>query len=361
MTSSPLPTVPQPHPRPQDNVIRSAHLRAAGLTTHAINTRCRPSGPWQRVLPGVILLSNAPPSRRQRLRAALIYAGRQAVLTGADAIRAHGVRVPPTEEVLVLIPASRRVTSRAYVTVERTTRLPPPVLRRGLPLAPLPRATVDAARHERDRDRLRALLFAPVQEGKCTLNELRTELDAGNQRGSAAARALLTESEHVVPVSQGIAKRLLRDVPLPPPTWQTPLYTEHGVELGTADAWWPEAGLAWRLGESQQRPLPDTEQFRPILTTAGITLLHTDPARLRTAPAAVTRELVEAFSYAATNPHHRHPPRSTQPKRPKRPHPDQVTPSDSTTTTTRAQPESGPIEHLPTRHAQFEASANGSP
>ena len=287
--------------------MRSSDLRAAGFTAHAIASRCRPSGPWQRVFPGVILLSNSPPNRRQRLRAALTYAGREAVVTGTDAIHAHGVRVPPTDEVLVLIPATRRVTSRAYLTVERTARLPPPVHRTGIPVAPLVRATVDAARHERDQERLRSLLFSPVQEGRCTLREIRQELNSGNQRGTAAIRALLADPDHdVVPVTQALARRVLRRAPLPPPSWQVPLHTKEGAELGVADAWWPEAGLAWSLG-GQQSPLPTTEQARPSLTEAGITVLHTDPRRLHTAPAAVVRELVEAFSYATTNPHRPHP------------------------------------------------------
>lgn len=303
MTTSTAPLLTHPHPSAQDGVIRSAELRASGLTAHAIASRCRPSGPWQRVFPGVILLTNSEPSRRQRLRAALAYAGRQAIVTGTDAIHAHGVRVPPTEEVLILVPATRRVASRAYLTVERTARLPPPVHSTGIPVAPLVRATVDAARHERDRERLRSLLFTPVQEGRCTLREIRLELNRGNQRGTAAVRALLTDPDHdVVPVTQALAKRVLRELPLPPPSWQVPLYTKEGAELGVADAWWPEAGLAWSLG-GQQRPLPTAEQAGPVLTEAGITVLHTDPRRVHTDPAAVVRELVEAFSYAANNPH----------------------------------------------------------
>jgi len=56
-----------------DGIISAAQLRTAGVTTYAMSTRCRPSGPWQRLLPGVILLSRAEPTRRQRLRAALVY------------------------------------------------------------------------------------------------------------------------------------------------------------------------------------------------------------------------------------------------------------------------------------------------
>jgi hypothetical protein len=175
-----------------DGVIRSAELRAAGVSNYAVSTRCRPSGPWRRMLPGVVLMSTAPPTRRQRLRAALAYAGAGAMISGMDALRLHGIDVPGGGEVLVLLPAERRVASRSFLTVERTTRLPTPVRRAGLPVAPVARATVDAARREQDRRRLKELLLAPVRAGACTVAELLAELDAGSQRGTAAPRALLS-------------------------------------------------------------------------------------------------------------------------------------------------------------------------
>lgn len=303
MTRSAL-ALADPHRTALDNVVRTADLRAQGVSNHAIAARCRPSGSWQRVLPGVVLLSNAPPTRRQRVRAALLYAGPEAVLTGPDAVRAHDHEVPLPEEVLVLLPASRRLASRNYLTVERTTRLPPPVRRAGLPVAPLVRATLDAARHERDRDRLRALVLTPVRSGACTIAELRVELNKGNQRGSAAIRALLVGREHeVVPVTHGSAKRIVRQAPLPPPRWQVELHTRDGTVLGMADALWPEAGLAWSLG-TQQHPLPADEPTTVALTELGITVLHTDPAELRANPDKVIADLAAAFGYATTNPHH---------------------------------------------------------
>jgi hypothetical protein len=172
-----------------DGVIRADELRAAGVSNHAVSVRCRPSGPWRRVLPGVVLMTTGPPSRRQRLRAAVAYAG--GVVSGADAMRAQGIRVHCPGEVLVLLPADRRAVSRSYVTVERTTRLPDPIWLDGLPMAPVARATIDAARREHDLDRLRSLLVAPLDAGACTVAELLGELAAGNQRGSAAPRAML--------------------------------------------------------------------------------------------------------------------------------------------------------------------------
>lgn len=280
-----------------DGIITAAQLRGAGVTTYAMSARCRPSGPWQRLLPGVILLSGAEPTRRQRLRAALVYAGPGAVLSGTYAMRSHGVDVPVTDEVLVLAPAGRRVSSQAFLTVERTTRLPEPVWSAGLPVAPLVRATLDAARRESDRHRLGVLLHAPLRARRCTVADLRAELDAGSQRGSAAVRALLTDDAlRVVPVTLGLARRLLRDAFLPMPNWQFPLYDRTGLPLGVADAWWPNHGLAWEMTGVEHSP-PGTElpTDGDRLRAAGITVLRTDPERLRTAPAKVITEVANAL------------------------------------------------------------------
>lgn len=284
-----------------DKVTTIAELRAHGVTNHAITTRCRPSGPWQRVLPGVVLMSAARPTRRQRLRAAIAYAGPNSVVSGVDAMRAHGVDVPLHPDVLVLAPAARRLASRSYLTVERTTRPPRPAAHAGLSYAPLARATLDVARRAPDREQLHRLLTSAI--GPCTVAELRAELDAGSQRGSAAVRALLTPDlagdAEVVPEEVTLARRLLRGTPLPPPQWHVPIHDDVGMLLGIPDAWWPEVGLAWDV-------CPRTRHHDPrVWSTAGLTLLRTDPHRLHTAPVAVMDELVAAFASAVATVHRR--------------------------------------------------------
>jgi hypothetical protein len=282
-----------------DKVITTAELRARGMTSHAIAGRCRPSGPWQRVLPGVVLMTATRPTRRQRLRAAIAYGGPGSVVTGIDAMRAHDLDIPAPPDVLVLVPSERRPTSRSYLTVERTTRLPRPVIRAGLPYAPLARATLDVARRAADHDQLRTLLTSAI--GPCTLAELRAELDAGSQRGSAAVRALLTPdlagADEVVPATATVARRVLRGTSLPPPQWHRPVHDEPGMLLGVPDAWWPEVSLAWDVG-------PQARHHDPrAWAAAGVTLLRTDPRRLETSPTAVADELVAAFTAAAADPH----------------------------------------------------------
>jgi hypothetical protein len=201
-----------------DGVIRSAELRAAGVSDYATALRCRPSGPWQRLLPGVVLMASGPPTRRQWLRAALAYTGRGSVLSGADALIAHGVDVPCPGDVLVLVAPTRRPTSRAGLTVERTGRLPEPVWLDGLPMAPVARAAIDAARREHDLPRLHAILLGAVRVGACTVTDLLDELDDGGRRGSAAPRAVLLARQRTpVPASPVLVGQLALDVADMPP------------------------------------------------------------------------------------------------------------------------------------------------
>src|SRR5690349_2395056 len=106
MTTAALLTTQQP-PRFPDAVIRRRDLLAAGVSQHTLATRCRPGGPWQLLLPGVLMLANSPPSRRQRLRAALLYAGDDAVITGVQSLHEHGLAVANTDEVHVLVPTQK--------------------------------------------------------------------------------------------------------------------------------------------------------------------------------------------------------------------------------------------------------------
>ncbi len=211
-------------------------------------------------------------------------------------MRAHGIDVPVPQEVLVLVPAERRLSSRSYLTVERTTRPPTPVTLAKLPYAPLARATLDAARRAADHTQLTTLLTAAVRT--CTVAELRAELDAGSQRGSAAVRALLTSTltstHEVVPATISAARRLLKGTRLPPPRWHTPVFDGTGMLVGVPDVWWQEASLAWDIGG------PNTRHHDPNMwAAAGTTLLRTDPARLRTDPTSVKDELLAAFAAAA--------------------------------------------------------------
>jgi len=280
---------------PSDKVITIAELRALGMNSHAIAARCKPSGPWQRILRGVVLMTANRPTRRQRLRAAVTYGGDGAVVSGVDAMRAHGVDVPLSPDVLVLVPARRRLAGISYLTVERTTRPPKPVLMADLPYAPLARATLDAARRAANHEQLQALVSAAAS--RCTVAALRSELNAGSQRGSAAVRELLSDdlanAQQVVPVEVALAKRVLRAAGLPPPHWHEPIYDDTGLLLGVPDMWWPDVSLAWDVS-------PQTRHHDPrVWAAAGVTLVRTPLDRLHADLPTVVDELHLAFTTSA--------------------------------------------------------------
>ncbi|AHH94470.1 hypothetical protein GCM10010174_28390 [Kutzneria viridogrisea] len=286
-----------------DGVVRTADLRASGVSGSAISVRCRPGGPWQRLLPGVVLLSSGSPTRRQQLRAALLYAGDGAVITGVDAAcLRHELHLPIPEDVHVLVPATRRVAGEGFAITERTTRMPETITEDGLIYAPVARAVLDAARRERDAQRLRALLAEPVRCGACRVSDLREELDAGSQRGTAAPRAALRAvSDGVLSLAQGWARRIVRTCPIPPPRWNVPVRNASGILLGVVDAWWDEVALAWEVGTQDFRLGAGERSGSPRqsgLTGSGILVLRTARDRLRTDPAGVRRDLVQAFHRA---------------------------------------------------------------
>lgn len=278
-----------------DGIVRSADLAAAGVSHWATQIRCRPGGVWQRVLPGVILLSAAPPTSRQLLRAALVYAGEDAVATGVAAMREHGAPIFDDGRVHVLIPRQRRVTGCGYVTVERTARLPPPGYACGLAVAPIVRSTVDAARKEKDPARLREVLKAPVKAGLCGFDQLRDELAVCNQRGSAAPRALLAElADDRSSLIRARARRVLRTTPLPKPEWDVRIRTGTGEPV-IVDAWWPETKLAWVITDPTTPLGTDPHPLSKHLAT----VVRTPTTRLRDDPDAVSRQLTAAFLHSA--------------------------------------------------------------
>ncbi|OZM69947.1 hypothetical protein CFN78_27990 [Amycolatopsis antarctica] len=279
-------------------VISSARLRARGLSAGAIAHRCRPGGPWRRLHPGVVMLSTGEPNRRQLVQAALEHAGPDSIVTGTDALRAHGLALPATRAVHLLLPADRRLSPPDAVVLERTTRPPRTVLLDGMPCAPPERAVLDAARRERDEDRLRSLLGLTVYYGLCTIDRLRTELDAGNQRGSAAVRAVLgtlaTRQETFI---HGLARRLVIRAPLPPPRWNVDVRDPDGSMICTVDAWWDEVALGWQFGGANEGPSARTARL--ALAAKGVILVRTPAGLMRRDPALVLGELVGAFRRAA--------------------------------------------------------------
>lgn len=292
-----------------DGVIRVQRLEELGVPATTVYRRCGPSGPWTRLLPGIILLSNAPPTRRQQIAAAFQYGGPDAVLTGTEACRVVGLRNVPEECTVIhlLVPHGRRVRNYDYVHVERTHRPPKVIIRRGLRLAEPTRAVLDGCRRMTELRPIRALLTEAVQCSLTTCERLNEELERGSRRGSAVPRLVLAEmAGGAESVAELDAVRVWKRSGLPEPQWNKPLFSASGRFVGKPDAWFEEAGLAWEIDSLTFHA--DAEGFARTLdrnaryAAAGVLVLPTLPSRLCTHPEVVVAELKSAYAAAAALP-----------------------------------------------------------
>ncbi|MFJ7215523.1 hypothetical protein [Amycolatopsis sp. NPDC098790] len=290
-------------------VITVAQLAELGVPSRTSYRRCRPGQPWQRLLPGVILLRTGVPTRRQLLEGALLYCGDDAVVTGLESCRRQGLKrhAEPGEPVHLLVPAHRKAMSSGYVVVERTTRVPEPVWLEGLPLAPVVRSVLDRCRRLTERAPIRALLAEAVQQLRVAPAELSAELEAGSDRGSALPREALQEIERGArSPAEADAMALWRRTGLPEPVWNFDIHDEHGHYIATPDAWCDEVALAWEIDSYEfhfgQPGYAATLARNNRYAAAGVAVVQTLPSRLRQAPRAVAGELVSAYRAAAARP-----------------------------------------------------------
>jgi hypothetical protein len=163
-----------------------------GFTRNAIRHRTE-TGRWRRVLPRTYLTSDTF-TWNDRLRAALAFAGDDALLTGGAALLGQGLRsVRRPDSVLVLVPYCCRSRSIGWVRIRRTQRLPTRALAPGPRRVPIARATADLALELRRLDDVRALVADVVRRGLCDVAELAAELCEGPRNGSAFLRQAVDE------------------------------------------------------------------------------------------------------------------------------------------------------------------------
>jgi hypothetical protein len=316
----------------QRRVLTTAQLRTHGVSSAETNERCRPGGPWQQVLPGVVMLHAGPPTAEERLHAVLLYAGRgtrgdrgpvvpvqpgaetphrpvytEAVVTGPAALTLHGFTEGPAlfgmERIDVLVPRSRRLRSTGCVRVLRTPSMPEPQQIAGVPVAPVPRAVADTVADLTDPDLVRRLLTEAVRDGHCEPGAVVRELTQARLLALPhvmdAVDALLAEGRSI---AEDRLYRMVREFGLPDPVWNVDLRLPGGPHLGGLDAYWPEQGVAVELDTRAPRQDEDVTwaeyaRKRETLERLGITVVHITPRKLREAveqQAAVVRTALMA-------------------------------------------------------------------
>jgi hypothetical protein len=297
-------------------VATARQLVAIGFSERTVYKRCQPGGPWRRLLPGVIGLFSGIPTRDQYVLAALLLGGPDAMVTGLEACRRHGIRrgpLPSPEhregpaEVHVLVPMPRQVRSVGFVHVERTNRLPAAIIRGGIPLAPVARACIDATRRLSRPGEVTELLADAVQRGLCTVAALVQELGETTRRGTAIPRSVLGDvAEGIRSAAERQAKAVWKRTGLPEAWWNVAVHDEEGRFLGIADCWVDEVAMVWETESTEWHLSPAdhdaTVERAAAFTAAGAIYTATKPRKLRTDPQAVVAILRATYERARARP-----------------------------------------------------------
>ncbi|MFF8911905.1 hypothetical protein ACF08M_00900 [Streptomyces sp. NPDC015032] len=304
----------------RQRVLSAAQLRAHGVSAAEAAAQCRTGGPWQQPLPGVYVLHPGPPTGEERLRSALLYAGRppasgrrpdagpesgygEAMLTGLAALALHGFAAAPppasAASIDVLVPRTRRLRSVRYVRLVRAAEPPRPGEMRGLPVAPVERALADAVAGLGGAAAVRRLLTEAIRDGHCEPAAVVRELSRAGVLDRPhmvdAVDALLAEGRVL---AENRLYDTVRSYGLPEPLWNVDLRLPGGPYLGGVDAYWPEHAVAVVLdtraprhsGPGDDRHQEEYEARWPAYTAErehlerlGITVVPLSPKRLRDA------------------------------------------------------------------------------
>ncbi|GAB2844391.1 hypothetical protein GCM10027074_08900 [Streptomyces deserti] len=299
-------------------VMTVAQLRSHGMTTAETNEQCRPGGPWQQLLPGVVLFHPGPPTSEERLHAVLLYAARErgtgvpaqpgadgapgpgyadVMITGLAALTLHGFAsappLPSLDTIDVLVPRLRRLRSTGCARIVRTAALPAPEQVTGLPVAPVPRALADAVAGLEDAGAVHRLMTEAVRGGHCEPSAVVRELTQARLLSRPhvvdAVDLLLAEGRAI---SEERLYLMVREYGLPDPVWNVDLRLPGGPYLGGLDAYWPDQAVAVELDTRAPRPGLRQEEDalwseyarkREHLERLGITVVHITPKKLRDA------------------------------------------------------------------------------
>jgi hypothetical protein len=225
-----------------------AQLRAAGMTP--AHLRWWLNRGWQVVLPGVMAAFTGRLDSRQRLTAAMLFGGPDAMITSSSAARWRGAENAPEDgRVHLCVPAHRSVSAPAQLVIRRTTRPDADAWRRGpLTIASPGRSFADAARDATGVRAASAVVIEAVQRRLVTLDALRRELEHGPRCGSTQLRAAVdaaTTGAWSLPEHEVL--HLLRQSGLFPVVWGNPILTAaDGTALPPPDAWLDDIALGSR-------------------------------------------------------------------------------------------------------------------
>jgi hypothetical protein len=258
---------------------------------------------WRVVLPGIYVAHTGPVTELQRLWAAQLFGGDDAMLDDTTALREYGVNyLPDDPRVRLLVPGTVQRASRDFVVVRRTVYLPAPVtVRTGIRLAPTARALADFAVRYDDERAVRAVLASAVQRRQVSLDLLDRELKIAPARGRQRLVRVLEELHAGVrSAPEGDVRSLVAtSAVLPTPLYNCLLRLPDGRKI-SPDLLLEEAALVHetngRAAHFDEEDAFDSMQERhDAMTVVGLTVLHNSPRLIRTDGPRVLAELEACY------------------------------------------------------------------
>jgi hypothetical protein len=284
----------------QDFVVHRRQALAAAMTRGALDHRL--AHEWQVLLPSVYLCHRGEPSRRQRLIAALLYAGPTAAIDAVDACHFHGIKaIRPDDERVHVVAASESSARSAHWVIVRRTSTPLKVHRtERLRYVDPATAVIAAARCLTSERTVVALLSDAVQRGIVSPDDL---LEA-HRRGSRVnarltERALRQVRGGVRSAPEAGFRSLAESRPgLPKLLYNRTLRLPSGRKI-CPDAIAPDAPLIHEtngaLAHRRQDLFDDMQERHDSLTAAGFTVLHNTPRRIRDCGDEVIEEFERCY------------------------------------------------------------------
>ncbi len=288
--------------RDQRGIARRDQLTARGVTRAQL--RWRLDRQWRVVLPGVIAAFTGTLDPQQRLIAASLFAGPDAVVTSTTAARWRGLRIATGADTIQLaVPADRYARSTASVRVRRTVHPDPHPWHRGaLAIASPGRAVADAARDAFGEREATPLVIEAVQRGMVSIPVLERELELGPRAGSRLLRAGIRAAQTAAwSVPEHDLLGLVRCSGVLPQVWVNPeLIAADGTRLPRPDLWFDDVALAiqvhsW-LHHARHEDWEGTIMRDGIFAEYGVPTLGFTPRRIDLAPEWVLARIEKVYA-----------------------------------------------------------------
>lgn len=277
-------------------------LRDLGVDKDRIRRAVR-AGRWQEPVPGVVVTHSGALTRRERLLAALTWAGQEGRLSHTSALLLLGARAeepvarpwvagvrgdyatpPDAGLVQVSVPHGRHLASTGFVVVHQTRRSLGDLVVDGLRTTSAARAAVDVALTARRRQDVDHVIADVLQKNLAELTDLAVELRALGRRATPWLRTALADAARGMrSVGESDLRRVIVRAGLPEPEWNAPVETDCGVYH--LDAYWRRQRVGAEAdGAAFHLSAADWEKdirLQNAIQGAGIRLLRFPVRRLR--------------------------------------------------------------------------------